>query len=77
MINFKLPFTTLLTISLFSSALLAQQSATVSQKTSQEKRTQNETTVSDENSMEIQLLAPFQMIGPAVLGCKLLPQKPA
>lgn len=54
MINFKLPFTTLLTISLFSSALLAQQSATVSQKTSQEKRTQNETTVSDENSMEIQ-----------------------
>jgi hypothetical protein len=23
------------------------------------------------------VLAPFQMIGPAVLGCQLLPQKPA
>ncbi len=43
-----------ITLTPYSSSLLAQESATVGQKSTQEKRTQKETAINDEASMELQ-----------------------
>ncbi|MEI5604308.1 hypothetical protein, partial [Streptomyces brasiliscabiei] len=42
------------TLVAYSSNLLAQESATVGQKSTQEKRSQKETAINDETSMELQ-----------------------